>query len=506
MQDGVPAISVRGVRRSFGAVRALDGVDLDVRAGEFFSVLGPSGCGKTTLLRVIGGLETADAGTVALHGADVAAVPAERRDVNTVFQSYALFPHMSVFDNVAFGLRRRGVGRAEVGARVRAMLELVELAGRERDRPHTLSGGQRQRVALARALVNRPRALLLDEPLAALDARLRQAMQAELKRVQREVGVAFVHVTHDQAEALALSDRVAVLNEGRVEQIGTPREVYERPATRFVAGFVGTSNLIAGVAEAPAGGGPALLRFGDAGHVLVPGALGGPLEVAVRPERVRMTRHRPDASVCALRGTVTDVAYRGASTTYRVTTPAADLHVYAQNTAPAPFPTDPGAAEGTPPDGESSARESPSVQPGAARPESGSAGMPPAPGSPGLDVGGPPGAGGSARRGASGPREAAGLARESLRGSGEVEGSVFGAGGWGGGEDSASGVGGSSGGGGTVPGVVSAPGGGGGFRGDVGDSGAGAVGGGEALVEGRVGDVVWVVWEARDSLVLGVVS
>ncbi|WP_019634856.1 ABC transporter ATP-binding protein [Actinomadura atramentaria] len=337
MQNGVPAIGLRDVAKAFpgrgGTVPALRGVDLAVAAGEFFSVLGPSGCGKTTLLRVVAGFETPDRGEVRLDGASVDGVPPERRDVNTVFQSYALFPHMNVFDNVAFGLRRRGVGRAEVRERVGRMLEVVELTGREKARPDALSGGQRQRVALARALVNRPRAVLLDEPLAALDLRLRQAMQGELKRVQREVGVTFVLVTHDQGEALAMSDRVAVMNDGRIEQVGTPREVYERPRTRFVAGFVGTSNLIAGrVTEwRPEG---AVLAFGADGRVVVPDASarsGEPLEIAVRPEKIGIGRDRPDDARCALRGTVADVGYLGASTTYSVATAAGDVVVYAQN-------------------------------------------------------------------------------------------------------------------------------------------------------------------------------
>ncbi|WP_325052992.1 ABC transporter ATP-binding protein [Actinomadura sp. WAC 06369] len=305
----VPAIELAGVEKSYGRTAAVRGVDLAVAPGEFFSLLGPSGCGKTTLLRMVAGFEEPSAGEVRLDGRGVNGIPAERRDVNMVFQSYALFPHMSVFDNVAFGLRRR---------------------------PAELSGGQQQRVALARALVNRPRALLLDEPLGALDLRLRQAMQDELKRLQRDVGVTFVYVTHDQGEALAMSDRMAVVNEGRVEQVGTPREVYERPATRFAAGFIGTSNVLDGeVVEAS--GGVAVLGHGTDGRIEVPGAaVGTRLEVAVRPEKVRLAVDEPPGR-CRVRGTVTDVVYQGASTRYGVrTTAGADVSVLVQNADPVP--------------------------------------------------------------------------------------------------------------------------------------------------------------------------
>ena len=230
---------------------AVDGIDLDVRDGEFFSMLGPSGSGKTTMLRMIAGFELPTAGRVLLHGADVTTVPPFDRDVNTVFQDYALFPHMTVGDNVAYGLMVRKVAKAERAARVTEALRMVRLEGYEERKPGQLSGGQRQRVALARALVNRPRVLLLDEPLGALDLKLREEMQIELKAIQQQVGITFIYVTHDQEEALTMSDRLAVFNHGRIEQVGAPAEVYERPATRFVAGFVGTSNLLTGdVAEA----------------------------------------------------------------------------------------------------------------------------------------------------------------------------------------------------------------------------------------------------------------
>ena len=340
-----PAIRLTGVEKAFHVhgetVAAVRGVTLAVAQGEFFSLLGPSGCGKTTTLRMIAGFEEPTAGEIRLHGEDVTGVPPNRRDVNMVFQSYALFPHMSVFDNVAFGLRRRGVPKAEVGRRVAGMLGIVDLAGRERRRPGELSGGQQQRVALARALVNRPSALLLDEPLGALDLKLRQAMQVELKRIQREVGVTFVYVTHDQGEALAMSDRIAVMNDGLVEQLGTPREIYERPATRFVAGFIGTSNLLAGeVAET--GAGMAVISFGPDGRIEVPVrdgmevAAGERLELTVRPEKIGIGTRRPEDGPCRVRGTVTEVVYLGTSTSYNVTTcTGSDVVVFMQNAASA---------------------------------------------------------------------------------------------------------------------------------------------------------------------------
>jgi putative spermidine/putrescine transport system ATP-binding protein len=238
------AVSLRGVRKSFGGVEAVAGVDLDIARGEFFTMLGPSGSGKTTLLRIIAGFVAADAGSVALAGVDVTRQPPYARDVNTVFQDYALFPHMDVFQNVEYGLRVKRVARAVRRERAEAALDMVRLSGLGNRKPSELSGGQRQRVALARAIVNEPQVLLLDEPLGALDLKLRQEMQLELKRIQREVGITFVFVTHDQEEALTMSDRLVVLSAGRIEQLGTPIEVYERPATEFVAGFIGVSNLL----------------------------------------------------------------------------------------------------------------------------------------------------------------------------------------------------------------------------------------------------------------------
>ena len=338
--DTLPAIELVAIAKSFhsrrGDVKAVEHVDLVIGVGEFFSLLGPSGCGKTTTLRMIGGFEEPTAGEILLHGKNVVGVPPNHRDVNMVFQSYALFPHMSVFENVAFGLRRKSVPRSETVRRVGEMLELVQLEGKSDRRPRELSGGQQQRVALARALVNRPRALLLDEPLAALDLKLRQAMQGELKRIQREVGITFVFVTHDQNEALTMSDRLVVMNAGRIEQLGGPREVYEHPRTRFVAGFIGTSNVLIGRVREIDGTTAVLERGADESLVVphaveVGAAVGQPLELTVRPEKIVIADH-PTPGWCALRGRVTEVVYLGTSTHYAVTTSdGADLSVFVQN-------------------------------------------------------------------------------------------------------------------------------------------------------------------------------
>jgi putative spermidine/putrescine transport system ATP-binding protein len=314
--DGAPAVSLRGVRKTYGDVVAVDRVDLDVAAGEFFTLLGPSGSGKTTTLRLIAGFELPTEGSVLLDGADVSRLAPYERDVNTVFQDYALFPHMNVGENVGYGLMVRRVARKQRAVRVAEALEMVRLSGYEKRKPSQLSGGQRQRVALARALVNRPRVLLLDEPLGALDLKLREQMQIELKSIQKDVGITFLFVTHDQDEALTMSDRLAVFNDGRIDQVGTPAEVYERPATAFVAGFVGTSNLIAGeVARA---------ITGSAGTV------------TVRPEKIHLAEpgEQPGPDQCTADGVVSEVVYLGVNTRYIVSLAAGgELVVVQQNQA-----------------------------------------------------------------------------------------------------------------------------------------------------------------------------
>jgi len=298
-----PVITVERVVKRFGDVVAVRDVDIAIGRGEFFSLLGPSGCGKTTTLRMIAGFEEPDEGRILLDGQDVSRVPPYRRHVNTVFQQYALFPHMTVYDNVAFGPRSNGLDAGEVDRRVRELLDVVHLADLARRKPAQLSGGQQQRVALARALVNHPSALLLDEPLGALDLKLRQAMQVELKRIQREVGIAFVYVTHDQEEALTMSDRIAVMHQGRVEQIGTPEEIYHAPATVFVAGFIGNANLI----PVRLSGGAVLV---DGVRVAAAPAIpdGGAATLMVRPEQVRVSAEPRDGSIAA---TVESVAFQG---------------------------------------------------------------------------------------------------------------------------------------------------------------------------------------------------
>jgi spermidine/putrescine transport system ATP-binding protein len=311
-------VTLRSVTKRFGDFTAVDSIDLEIAQGEFFTLLGPSGCGKTTTLRMIAGFEEPDGGDILIDGADVAGLPAHRRPTNTVFQSYALFPHLSVRDNVAYGLKRKGVDKAEIDDRVRAELERVGLWAEANRRPNQLSGGQQQRVALARAVVNLPKVLLLDEPLGALDLKLRKQLQIELKRIQREVGITFVYVTHDQEEALTMSDRIAVMNRGVVEQVAIPEEVYERPATTFVAGFIGVSNLMPGTVrdiggeratvdleagvsvEADAGG----LQAGDRCHAVV------------RPEKLLVSTNGTPAAAGAqtVDGTVESSVYLGTAT------------------------------------------------------------------------------------------------------------------------------------------------------------------------------------------------
>jgi spermidine/putrescine transport system ATP-binding protein len=337
----LPEIDVRlvEVTKAFGPdVVAVDRITLDVLDGEFFSLLGPSGCGKTTTLRMIGGFEEPTSGLIELQGQDVTWLPPHKRNVNTVFQNYALFPHLTIFDNVAFGLRRRKVADAEVKRRVSEMLELVELRGFERRKPGQISGGQAQRVALARALINRPAVLLLDEPLGALDLKLRKQMQVELKRIQQEVGITFIYVTHDQEEAMTMSDRIAVMNRGRYEQLDRPEELYERPRTRFVAGFLGASNLLHGRVDGNADG-YAVVRLDMGVSVRVPGShVAGrdTVDVGVRPEKIRLqdvgVELRPTDNV--LTGVIRDTSYTGVSTQVRVQLGDGSLvTIYEQNIA-----------------------------------------------------------------------------------------------------------------------------------------------------------------------------
>jgi spermidine/putrescine transport system ATP-binding protein len=335
-----PEIDVRldHVTKRFHDVVAVDDLSLDILRGEFFSMLGPSGCGKTTTLRMIGGFEESSSGTIYLGEADVTGLPPFKRDVNTVFQNYALFPHLTVFENVAFGLRRKKVGNDDVKRRVAEMLALVELPGFEGRKPAQLSGGQQQRVALARALINHPKVLLLDEPLGALDLKLRKQMQIELKRIQTEVGITFIYVTHDQEEAMTMSDRIAVMRAGRIEQLGTPEDLYERPVTTFVAGFLGVSNLLEGEV-AGRDGGMVAVRLKDGTVLRAPAAGtdgGGPaVRIGVRPEKLRVVAGGDGTAsdgLNALDGTILDASYIGVSTQYLVETRDGHrLIVYSQN-------------------------------------------------------------------------------------------------------------------------------------------------------------------------------
>ena len=324
------------VSKAFGDVMAVDHIDLEVVDGEFFSLLGPSGCGKTTTLRMIGGFEQPTSGRIELQGEDVTWLPPYKRNVNTVFQNYGLFPHLTIYENVAFGLRRSGVKDAEIRTRVKDMLDLVELPGFDRRKPNQISGGQDQRVALARALINRPAVLLLDEPLGALDLKLRKQMQVELKRIQREVGITFIYVTHDQEEAMTMSDRIAVMNKGRYEQLGDPETLYERPTTRFVAGFLGVSNLLGGTCQGTDSG-HGLIQLADGTMVKAPAAAvygRTSVDVGVRPEKIRL--HHDEAPTPNghnhLSGVVQDASYMGVSTQYLVQTRGgARVMVYEQN-------------------------------------------------------------------------------------------------------------------------------------------------------------------------------
>jgi spermidine/putrescine transport system ATP-binding protein len=322
-------IRLDGVTKRFDDVVAVDRLSLEIEHGSFFALLGPSGCGKTTTLRMIGGFEQPTEGEIYLGDNEVSALPAYKRDVNTVFQSYALFPHLSIFENVAFGLRRRGMRGGTVTGQVNEILRLVGLEGMEKRKPRQLSGGQQQRVAVARALVNKPKVLLLDEPLGALDLKLRKQMQLELKGIQHDVAITFVHVTHDQEEAMTMADRIAVMNHGHIEQLGTPTELYETPSTAFVAGFLGVSNLIPGTVS-----GSNTVRLHSGPEVRVrPDALAGrtgEVAVGIRPEKIELGQGQPNS----LEGTVVEQAYVGVSTQYIVETGCGRLTVYRQNASP----------------------------------------------------------------------------------------------------------------------------------------------------------------------------
>jgi spermidine/putrescine transport system ATP-binding protein len=333
----VPEVDVRlvDVVKKFGDQVAVDHINLEVRDGEFFSLLGPSGCGKTTTLRMIGGFEQPTSGLIELQGQDVTWLPPYRRNVNTVFQNHALFPHLTIFENVAFGLRRKGAKTGDIKSRVTEMLQLVELPGFEARKPTQISGGQAQRVALARALINRPAVLLLDEPLGALDLKLRKQMQVELKRIQQEVGITFIYVTHDQEEAMTMSDRIAVMNRGRYEQLGDPESLYERPSTRFVAGFLGISNLIPATVDG-SDGDYASARLSDESRIKVPRSLLNgtkSVSIGVRPEKIRLTERstQPPAGHNRIVGVVRDASYLGVSTQYLVESTGGNLTVYEQN-------------------------------------------------------------------------------------------------------------------------------------------------------------------------------
>jgi len=315
--EAVLEVELQNVTKRFGEVIAVDSVSLSALRGEFLTLLGPSGCGKTTLLRMVAGFERPDAGRVVLGGREVTQLSPHQRDVTTVFQHYALFPHLSVFDNVAFGLERRSVARDEIKGRVAAALDMVRLGGLDERQPSDLSGGQQQRVALARALVVEPRVLLLDEPLAALDLKLRKQMQIELKGLQRRLGISFVYVTHDQEEALTMSDRIVVMNAGRIEQIGRSEEIYERPKTSFVAGFIGVSNIIEGTVEEVTGD-LSVIRVGSASVGAQANGVkpGERVRVLIRPEKISIST---ELAAGLLSGKIDSAVYLGESTHWRVT-------------------------------------------------------------------------------------------------------------------------------------------------------------------------------------------
>ncbi|MFN2489984.1 MAG: ABC transporter ATP-binding protein [Actinomycetota bacterium] len=342
-------VRFESVSKIFKETAAVDDVSLTINENEFFSLLGPSGCGKTTTLRMIGGFEEPTSGSVFLGGTDVTGLPPYKRDVNTVFQSYALFPHLNVFENVAYGLKRKNVAANEIETRVKDMLELVDLTSFGPRRINQMSGGQQQRVALARALVNRPQVLLLDEPLGALDLKLRKQMQLELKRIQREVGITFIYVTHDQEEAMTMSDRIAVMHAGRFEQVGGPQDVYELPATQFVASFLGASNLLHGDVES-VNGTVAKVALAAGSTISLPADRmpqeRGPVRIGVRPEKLHIQPSgggEQDNEDNGIDAVVDMSTYTGVSTSYECTTnDGADVVVYVQNLAAAAAPVAPG--------------------------------------------------------------------------------------------------------------------------------------------------------------------
>jgi putrescine transport system ATP-binding protein len=323
----IPLLRIDTVVKKFGSFRAVDRLSLDIRAGEFFALLGPSGCGKTTLLRMLAGFEIPDEGRILLDGKDIAQLLPHQRPVNMMFQNYALFPHLDVRDNIAFGLKRAGMARAEIATRVAEMVALVKLEGLERRKPDQLSGGQKQRVALARSLARRPRLLLLDEPLAALDKKLRESTQFELIELQRRLGLTFIIVTHDQDEAMTVADRIGVMDAGRLEQVATPRELYEAPRSRWVAEFVGDVNILEGQLQSREAN-RLMIATGDAGTIAVAeprqAIVTTAVCVAIRPEKIKLSRRGPvsDAlgahAINRLEGIVTDVSYLGGVTTYKI--------------------------------------------------------------------------------------------------------------------------------------------------------------------------------------------
>ena len=326
-QAAMPMLRIEGVVKKFGAFRAVDGVSLDISAGEFFALLGPSGCGKTTLLRMLAGFETPDEGRILLDGRDIARVLPHERPVNMMFQNYALFPHLSVRDNIAFGLKRAGMAREDINSRVAEMVALVKLDGLEKRKPDQLSGGQRQRVALARSLARRPKVLLLDEPLAALDKKLRESTQAELMELQRRLGMTFIIVTHDQAEAMTVARRIGVMDAGRLDQVATPRELYEAPLSRWIAEFIGEVNMFDGQVEQREPN-RLMISTRDAGTLTVAEPCNPVtktvVSVAIRPEKVKLSRRGPVAdtesarAINRLEGVVTDVSYLGGMTSYKI--------------------------------------------------------------------------------------------------------------------------------------------------------------------------------------------